>query len=269
MAFRRKDRSTQSSQSLAASSLHSLVSPVTRNFRHNSLGSALATNLKDLLLEKSQLKSILNIAELLISHDIPGPLIPVGCPIYIGEGSQFEVRKQAVMISSSLQKDDHLGFLVVAMKRPKFLVDNEAKLNLADPQVRSNIHDLYLEVLALGLSALNHHANIVNLVGWAYAVDGCHFVPSLCYELAIGDLGTFLGSYNPNLSWEQKYSFCLDIGSGLDAIHDCGIVHGDLKPSNVLIFDQNGLIAKIADFGLAIDENEQETEKFPPLGTPG
>lgn len=39
---------------------------------------------------------------------------------------------------------------------------------------------------------------------------------------------------------------------GVKAIHDCGLIHLDLKPENLLlVHDRNELIAQVADFGLA------------------
>jgi len=39
----------------------------------------------------------------------------------------------------------------------------------------------------------------------------------------------------------------------MDFIHNFGIIHGDLKPANVLLkthrIDRRGYIAKVADFG--------------------
>lgn len=55
----------------------------------------------------------------------------------------------------------------------------------------------------------------------------------------------------------------LDIARGLCLLHENNIIHGDLKPHNVLLqnrpfVDSRGFIAKIADFGLSIKmESEQ------------
>jgi serine/threonine protein kinase len=45
---------------------------------------------------------------------------------------------------------------------------------------------------------------------------------------------------------------CIDIGHGLQGLHEKGFVHGDLKPLNVLVFKSNKRwIAKLCDFGCA------------------
>jgi serine/threonine protein kinase len=46
---------------------------------------------------------------------------------------------------------------------------------------------------------------------------------------------------------------CLEIASGLDALHDAGLVHRNLKPSNI-VFDEEGS-AYIADFAFAKDRD--------------
>jgi serine/threonine protein kinase len=46
----------------------------------------------------------------------------------------------------------------------------------------------------------------------------------------------------------MKKGIALDIARGLSALHQCGVVHGDLKPANILAFLKPELHAKIADF---------------------
>jgi serine/threonine protein kinase len=52
---------------------------------------------------------------------------------------------------------------------------------------------------------------------------------------------------------------CIDIGHALQSLHDQKFTHGDLKPHNVLVF-QNGLkwVAKLCDFGCAQGQGEAQ-----------
>ncbi|ETS85790.1 hypothetical protein PFICI_03815 [Pestalotiopsis fici W106-1] len=55
----------------------------------------------------------------------------------------------------------------------------------------------------------------------------------------------------------QKQYITLDIASGLQAIHQAGFVHGDIKPANNIVSaysdPRRDLIAKIADFGGSVE----------------
>jgi len=52
----------------------------------------------------------------------------------------------------------------------------------------------------------------------------------------------------PTLHWHSALQISIDIALGLQHAHIRGFVHGDLKPSNIHITDEN--IVKISDFGL-------------------
>ena len=55
------------------------------------------------------------------------------------------------------------------------------------------------------------------------------------------------------LSVEQTIKICLEVAAGLDALHESGLVHRDVKPGNILL-DEEGT-AYITDFGLAKDRD--------------
>jgi serine/threonine protein kinase len=77
-------------------------------------------------------------------------------------------------------------------------------------------------------------------------------------ELAICDFAQLLSGEEGKPSQWQTYLLCSDIAAGIDAIHEENVVHGDLKPQNILIFQEPlGLVAKLADFGLSIDSVER------------
>jgi len=58
----------------------------------------------------------------------------------------------------------------------------------------------------------------------------------------------------------ERRELALDIAAGLKALHDSKIIHGDVKPSNILVFDTTEIVraqmAKLADFGGSIFEHE-------------
>jgi len=64
--------------------------------------------------------------------------------------------------------------------------------------------------------------------------------------------------------WLKKLEVMIEVGKGLQAAHDAGLVHRDLKPENVLI-GENGRIA-VTDFGLAHGAWAEEVR--PELATP-
>ena len=66
--------------------------------------------------------------------------------------------------------------------------------------------------------------------------------PSLQQLLALGPIDT-----------ETADAIARGVLAGVAAAHDLGIVHRDLKPGNILLSIEDGLVPKVADFGLARD----------------
>jgi Nif-specific regulatory protein len=66
--------------------------------------------------------------------------------------------------------------------------------------------------------------------------------------------GKKISEYFDGHSWDALYDVILQIASALHHIHHLGIVHLDLKPSNILVNDAGS--AKIMDFGVAIESHQ-------------
>lgn len=54
---------------------------------------------------------------------------------------------------------------------------------------------------------------------------------------------------NPKVSWIQLSNISLDVLEGVEYIHQVNIVHGDLRPPNIILDPHQG--ARLIDFGLA------------------
>lgn len=73
----------------------------------------------------------------------------------------------------------------------------------------------------------------------------------LSLERAAGSLAQFQSQ--AKLSYTQKRDIMLGISLGLSALHVAGVIHGDLKSENVLLFRKGSdYVAKLCDFGFSI-----------------
>lgn len=94
------------------------------------------------------------------------------------------------------------------------------------------------------LAAALNHPNICTI----YAVDESEGVPVIAMEFLHGRTLAQLLQDGP-LPVSQAARFISQVASGMALAHAVGIVHGDLKPANVMITE--GGAAKILDFGLS------------------
>jgi serine/threonine protein kinase len=87
--------------------------------------------------------------------------------------------------------------------------------------------------------------HIIEIIGVVTSATDFSLVMSLAKDSLFGVISQCFNK-NP-ISWSLKQKLLRDISAGIGFIHAAGVVHGDLKPSNILI-DSN-YNAKIADFG--------------------
>ncbi|KAM0438983.1 hypothetical protein ACHAPT_001744 [Fusarium lateritium] len=185
-----------------------------------------------------------DLSHILTKLDVPGPYDLNFVEELISSGAQFLVQ------NGLIGSDQKPGTLYrVAVKTPKFMLDCQERLNLSAESVRRQVSDLVIEIAAMHHPRLRQHPNIVDMVGWGYK-ESWHGIPFLALELAHSDLGGLIKKSGESMSFNDQRRIILDIASGLSAIHEIGIVHGDVKPENVLVFQEGGRwSAKLTDFG--------------------
>ncbi|CAG9944396.1 unnamed protein product [Clonostachys rosea f. rosea IK726] len=117
---------------------------------------------------------------------------------------------------------------------------------------------LLKEIRILNYGPFRKHENIANLDAVEFGIfsgDPFEICPVLALEAAeLGSLDTLQSKpASQTLPWSARTSLLFDVASGLKALHDHGVLHGDLNPSHILIHPhpQRGLLAKLTGFGEA------------------
>jgi serine/threonine protein kinase/ankyrin repeat protein len=123
----------------------------------------------------------------------------------------------------------------------------------------------------------DHKRNVVSLLGLGFehvnydSLQGPTLAPVIALEYApYGTLSDLYYSSAFLSSYQCKLWLLGDIADGLQALHFSNIIHGDIKPDNILIFGDKdrGMMAKISDFGLSIiDPDAGPTHQALPGGT--
>ncbi|KAF9049878.1 hypothetical protein BJ165DRAFT_1454518 [Panaeolus papilionaceus] len=104
-------------------------------------------------------------------------------------------------------------------------------------------------VFSASISKAGRHPNVLAYID-SWEEDEALFIQTeLCEK---GNLARFLWRYGqkfPRLDEARVWKIVVDLSRGLKFIHDSGVIHLDLKPSNVFV-TQDGRF-KIGDFGMA------------------
>ena len=119
-------------------------------------------------------------------------------------------------------------------------------------------HTVLQELRILFHPNLSKHDNIINILGFDFYEDYDDYTiawPVLLMEYAeYGTLDTLQQDVDISLQPELARWLLLDIALGIQALHRCNIVHGDVKSENVLIcrHSQRAYVARLSDFGLSV-----------------
>jgi serine/threonine protein kinase len=180
---------------------------------------------------------------------------------FIGEGRSFSVR------ALKIPPPDRSFVLKSVLPVSDF----------SNREEQTRLGDLILELRALSHPPLRDHRNIVKLLGLGWETDTADTLqkwPVLIQECANGTLDDLL-KREPDIPYGYRLELSLGISDGLHAIQRCRIVHGDLKPDNVLILpspqqagSQCPWVAKLADFGGSVLDVAEGTKGRLRMRTP-
>ncbi|KAL2826473.1 hypothetical protein BDW59DRAFT_145225 [Aspergillus cavernicola] len=169
--------------------------------------------------------------------------------------------------SASITRANHTMMVNSVAKSPLFTIRKHVRFwGLAE---RHTGMDLVREIRVLTHEPIRTHPNIISLIAFEWTFwpgDEPSISPVICLERSeLGDLATFQRKHQ--LSYSVKRQLFRDAANGLVALHDSGIVHGDVKCENLLVFPhEDGYHAKLCDFGFAVFLGDVKGEKAGLLG---
>ncbi len=138
------------------------------------------------------------------------------------------------------------GGMSVVFKGRHNLTDQEVALKILPPELaaHSQVKSRFLDE-AKALASLDH-PNIVHL--YNFGQDNGYFV--LAMQFVQGQTWERMILEATRLDWVVSCRIAIDVLRALEYAHGRGVIHRDMKPSNVLVRARDG-VATVMDFGIA------------------
>ncbi|RBR20149.1 uncharacterized protein FIESC28_05428 [Fusarium coffeatum] len=181
---------------------------------------------------------------------------------FAGRGASFTVYRRRIPPQKPLTSRTNVDGLLIEIrdkrKLPEVVAYKVAVIEFSDKgeATHTSWHAIDAAIMELYLSThrpILQHPNLVDFLGLAWGANpfnSLQKLPVLMVEFAeYGSLSQL--QQREYLGIETRRKLCLDVCKGLHMLHSCGIVHGDIKAQNVLIFAdaEHKYRAKVNNFG--------------------
>ncbi|KAK9424979.1 putative Kinase-like protein [Seiridium unicorne] len=115
-------------------------------------------------------------------------------------------------------------------------------------------------------SPIRNYPNIVKVLGVCFDVQYHEqsVAPVLVFEKAThDDLASFMVTEKGCwLSVTNRLTIIVDIAAALSITHSAGIIHGDVKPENILVYEEDGaIIPRLAELGFSSVSSQNPDDK--------
>ncbi len=184
--------------------------------------------------EDESMNPIEALASRLIDASLADLSLPLACPCEFGKGDRYLLEE------------------VIGVGRDSFVylaTDRKLSSEGFPSHVAIKVHASGTSTLSEGVSARRvQHEHVVQVLDSGECADGTSF---LVTELMAG--GDLNGLELP-LAPRKAASLMSQVARGVQALHSAGVVHGDLKPANILLTDRG--VPKVADFDLAAMDSD-------------
>ncbi|CAN9434774.1 unnamed protein product [Alternaria alternata] len=147
---------------------------------------------------------------------------------------------------------------------------------------RQIMRSLLRELRTITHPMIRGHPHVISALGYGWT-DMLSQDPRPFLVMEYADFGTLSNhlqamQLHAPMPMKERYHLALDVSCGLQALHLCGLIHGDVKTSNVLVchrssplgYSSDDLLpwmAKLADFGSSLTKEEANEHVFQYTGT--
>ena len=195
-----------------------------------------------------------------------GPIVDVSLNHHVQHGEGYDIvgeggSSTASVVPTILDEQSGVAYL------PPGIVKYPNEASVSNAWAKS-LDSLLSEIRVLTARWVRKHPNITQLsqMAWKASMHPQGLVrPGLRLEEAPhGTLFDFLLPDKFSLKWRSKVLISRDVARALSFVHDCGVVHCDVKPENILLFPSKETerlgcpLAKISDFSHSVFECHHE-----------